>query len=237
MAEKDITGQKFNKLTAVRYSHHKNSKSFWLFLCDCGNESIVSKSSVTTGGTISCGCARKKKTKPLTSYPEYNIWLSAKCRVKGTNGVGNEKYQEHEIGMSEEWFNSFERFYEDMGPRPSSKYSLGRIDNFGDYCKENCRWETRQEQSRNTSKKVTNSTGTTGTSTRYRDGVKSSYTADAVVGTKKKTREFSINKYGDELALFLATEQRDQWMLINELCFGIKYAPTHGLSKEEYEQK
>jgi hypothetical protein len=52
----DITGKKFNKLTAIEFSHKKNTRHFWLFKCDCGNEKIASKIEVIKGGTKTCGC-------------------------------------------------------------------------------------------------------------------------------------------------------------------------------------
>jgi len=54
------------------------------------------------------------------------------------------------IKICERWLNSFANFLADMGPKPSSKYSLDRYPNTnGDYEPGNCRWATQFEQTLN----------------------------------------------------------------------------------------
>lgn len=67
----DVTGNKYNYLTAIRFSHTQNKNyqaTFWLFKCDCGNKIIANISTVKTGGRKSCGCmAGAHRTKDLTN--------------------------------------------------------------------------------------------------------------------------------------------------------------------------
>lgn len=68
---KDLTGQKFGKLTAVYpIKSILNSKYYWLCSCDCGNTVEVLGTSLTSGNTKSCGC--------IKSIGEMNISLLLK---------------------------------------------------------------------------------------------------------------------------------------------------------------
>ena len=62
------------------------------------------------------------------------------------------------IRVCDRWRNSFEAFYADMGPRPSAKHSLDRIDVDGNYEPGNCRWATHGEQSWNRRQTIPNET-------------------------------------------------------------------------------
>lgn len=62
MARADLVGKTFNHLTVLEYAGKKNSSSAWRCLCSCGKETICITGALTSGGTKSCGCLRKKRT-------------------------------------------------------------------------------------------------------------------------------------------------------------------------------
>lgn len=54
----DLTGQRFGKLTVIKYNGSQRKRSSWLCQCDCGNQVIVNQQELQVGDTISCGCVR-----------------------------------------------------------------------------------------------------------------------------------------------------------------------------------
>lgn len=158
---KDMSGQRFGKLTVINYSRNSNDrKALWNCICDCGRKVIASGKNMREGTTNSCGCfqidqARKANTKhgdkPGNGRNRlYGIWSAMKSRVTNSNTAHYANYGGRGIIICKEWQYSFPVFKEwAINNGYKDTLTIDRINVNGNYEPENCRWITMKEQSRN----------------------------------------------------------------------------------------
>lgn len=159
---KDLTGMTFGRLTVVaRSGKNKHGDSIWKCKCECGKTLSVAGGHLSSGHTRSCGClAHDVHVKQLQSHGittggkprTFVVWNGMKARCLNPNSTSYKNYGARGIGICDEWM-TFENFHKwAMANGYSDGLQIDRIDNDGDYRPENCRWVSRSENQRNTSR-------------------------------------------------------------------------------------
>lgn len=125
-----------------------------LWKCECGREKAVALTRVRNGTTRSCGCLSAENASEINSThgmrgsPEYSSWQAMKARCHSPSNKDYPRWGGVGIKVCDEWRNSFQAFYDHVGPRPNGT-TLDRIDANEGYEPGNVRWATPLEQSRN----------------------------------------------------------------------------------------
>ncbi len=157
----DIAGHRYGRLVVLSQTDNIGSRTAWLCRCDCGQKTVAASNQLRRGGTRSCGCLRAENARRygrkfdgaqnrrhgMSKRPEYFVWKAMRQRAKG-KGPEKDRHIYAHVTCCPEW-KSFERFFADMGPRPSDRHSIDRIDPEKGYSPDNCRWATPAEQCAN----------------------------------------------------------------------------------------
>lgn len=170
-----------------------------LCVCDCGTFRVIDKVYITRKrNSMSCGCLVVKNAATIAerfnfkhgygNSKVYKCWTNLKLRCNDPENSAYADYGGRGISYCESW-EKFENFLADMGEPPSSKHSLDRVNTNGNYCKENCCWQTASKQVINRRKLSNNTSGRTGV--QFHKKAQKWMTLIAVGGMKYEEQYFS----------------------------------------------
>lgn len=183
-------------------------------LCDCGNETVVKLKQLHYKETRSCGCLMREHAKQnivkatqsrlkfnasgvkAKGTHEYESYRNMKTRCYNPKHRGYRWYGAKGIKVCDRWLEphgfGFKNFLEDMGPKPTPKHQVDRIDSDKDYGPGNCKWATHLEQQHNKKKAII--IGETYNGVKVLERIPSSYKVICFCGNERIIHPTTLSK-------------------------------------------
>lgn len=161
----NLLGRVFAHLTVIEDIRLPDGRPAWKCRCECGSARTAFTGQLTAGEVTSCGCKGRERNRlgvikhgqsngPNGRQKEYRTWAKMIGRCHTTTDKSYCNYGGRGIEVCEQWRSDFRNFLADVGPAPTPKHSIDRINNDGNYEPGNVRWATSKEQSKNTRRTV-----------------------------------------------------------------------------------
>jgi hypothetical protein len=148
----DLTGHVYGRLTVLCRAENRGGVTCWTCLCACGKNTRVSAFDIKSGHTQSCGCYHKEKMSSQGGGyldAEYVSWYNMVQRCTNPTHISYAHYGALGISVFDAWQSDFKAFAAYIGPKPTAKHSIDRIDGSKGYEPGNVRWATSLEQAAN----------------------------------------------------------------------------------------
>ena len=151
MIRQDLINKVYTMLTVIEEAENGRRGVRWKCRCECGNEVIVYAADLRTKHQLSCGCLKWKGTPThgLSDSAIRQCYYNMRKRCYSPNFKSYKDYGGRGITICEEW-STFQGFLDDMLPTHKPGLSIERKDVNGNYCKDNCCWESKKIQANNT---------------------------------------------------------------------------------------
>ena len=136
----NLAGRKFGELKVLERAPNHGAHTYYRCECSCGKQLEVEAYVLMTGRTRSChhaGVIKHGHTRfsvsPIRKTPEYIAWDHLV------------QFERHRPGsVCEEWLEDFQRFLDDIGPRPTPEHRLCRLDTHGEWEQTNVEWREKK---------------------------------------------------------------------------------------------